>query len=71
MMKTHLDQTLAEAVDELTGHFHRGVREYGAIERHILKMADTISSGIEAQFPRRFALTHHEARRVGMRREDP
>jgi preprotein translocase subunit SecG len=55
MMKTHLDQTLAEAVDELTGHFHRGVREYGAIERHILEMADTLSSGIESQFPRRFA----------------
>lgn len=54
MMKTHLDQTLAEAVDELTGHYHRGVREYAAIERHILEMADALSSGIEQQFPGRF-----------------
>jgi hypothetical protein len=54
MMKTHLDQTLAEAVDELTGHYHRGVREYGAIERHILEMADSLSGGIVTQFPGRF-----------------
>jgi hypothetical protein len=54
MMRTHLDQTLAEAVDELTGHYHRGVREYGAIERHILEMADSLSSGIVRQFPGRF-----------------
>jgi len=54
MMKTHLDQTLAEAVDELTGHYHRGIREYGAIERHILEMADMLSTGIIQQFPGRF-----------------
>jgi hypothetical protein len=54
MMKTHLDQTLAEAVDELTGHYHAGVREYGAIERHILEMADSLSAGIVQQFPGRF-----------------
>jgi hypothetical protein len=54
MMKTHLDQTLAEAVDELTGHYHRGVREYGAIERHILQMADELSAGIVRHFPGRF-----------------
>jgi hypothetical protein len=55
MMKTHLDQTLAEAVDELTGHYHAGVRQYGAIERHILEMADALSAGIVHQFPGRFA----------------
>jgi hypothetical protein len=54
MMKTHLDQTLAEAVDELTGQYHQGIHEYAAIERHILEMADTLSSGIVAQFPGRF-----------------
>jgi hypothetical protein len=54
MMKTHLDQTLAEAVDELTGHYHAGVREYGAIERHILEMADMFSDGLVHQFPGRF-----------------
>ena len=54
MMTTHLDQTLEEAVDQLTGRFAAGVREYDAIERHILRMADTLSSGIVRQFPRRF-----------------
>ena len=55
MMKTHLDQTLAEAVDELTGHYHAGIREYAEIEHHILEMADTLSAGIVQQFPGRFS----------------
>jgi hypothetical protein len=54
MMKTHLDQTLKEAVDQLTGKYAAGVREYDAIERHIIDMADMLSSGIIAQFPGRF-----------------
>jgi hypothetical protein len=54
MMKTHLDQTLNEGVDQLTGHYAAGIREYDAIERHILIMADTLSSGIIKQFPGRF-----------------
>jgi hypothetical protein len=54
MMKTHLDQTLAEAVAQLTGRYGASIREYDAIERHILAMADTLSSGIVKQFPRRF-----------------
>ena len=36
MMKTHLDQTLSEAVDQLTGHYAAGVRQYDAIEQHML-----------------------------------
>ena len=54
MMKTHLDQTLNEAVDQLTGDYRAGIREYDAIEHHILEMADTLSSGIIKQFPSRF-----------------
>ena len=54
MMKTHLDQTLFEAVDQLTGRYAAGIREYDAIERHSVAMADTLSSGIVKQFPRRF-----------------
>ena len=54
MMKTHLNQTLNEAVDQLTGHYRAGIREYDAIEHHILDMADTLSSGIVKQFPSRF-----------------
>lgn len=54
MMKTHLDQTLKEAVHQLSGRYAAGIREYDAIERHMIKMADTLSSGIVKQFPARF-----------------
>ena len=55
MMKTHLDQTLGEAVSQLTGHYAAGVRQYDAIEQHILSMADMLSNGIVQQFPDRFS----------------
>jgi hypothetical protein len=54
MMKTHLDQTLAEAQHRLRGNFAADVRDYEAVHRHILSMADTLSSGIMRQFPQRF-----------------
>jgi hypothetical protein len=54
MMRKHLDQTLDEAVAQLTGDYGASIREYDAIERHILAMADTLSRGIVKQFPRRF-----------------
>ncbi len=54
MMREHLDQTLAEAADRLAGRYRADIRDYGAITRHILEMADTLSSGIVAQFPGRF-----------------
>jgi hypothetical protein len=54
MMRTHLDQTLTEAADELGGDFAGSVATYDAIHTHILAMADTLSAGIVAQFPRRF-----------------
>ena len=54
MMKSHLDLTLQEAVDRLQGHYFRDIRDYRPIENEILKMADMLSSGIEAQFPDRF-----------------
>jgi hypothetical protein len=54
MMRTHLDQTIEEAVAQLTGDYAASVRMYDQIEDHILDMADTLSSGIVAQFPRRF-----------------
>ena len=53
-MKEHLDQTLAEAVDELNGHYPASVNDYEAIHLHILAMADLLSSGIMHQFPARF-----------------
>ena len=54
MMKEHLDQTLEEAQDRLAGRFRSDIRDYDAVHRHILEMADTLSEGIIRQFPRRF-----------------
>jgi hypothetical protein len=54
MMKTHLDQTLDEAVAQLTGDFTESVRTYDEIEQHIIEMSDALADGIVAQFPRRF-----------------
>jgi hypothetical protein len=54
MMKSHLDETLKEAVDHLNGRFAADVADYDAIHRTILEMADMLSDGIVAQFPARF-----------------
>jgi hypothetical protein len=53
-MKVHLDQTLAEAVDELRGNYTASVTDYEAIHLHILAIADLLRSGIMRQFPGRF-----------------
>ena len=53
-MKEHLDQTLAEASDELTGKYAASVSDYEAIHLHMLAVADLLSSGIMHQFPGRF-----------------
>jgi hypothetical protein len=53
-MKTHLDQTLAEAADELHGDYAASVRDYEAVHEHILAMADMLSSGIMKRFPSDF-----------------
>jgi hypothetical protein len=53
-MKTHLDQTLAEASQELGGDYAASVASYDEIHDHILDMADVLSSGIIRQFPDRF-----------------
>ena len=55
MMKDHLDLTLAEAAAQLGGDYAESVRLYDEVEAEILHMADSLSSGIIAQFPRRFA----------------
>ena len=54
MMRRHLDQTISEAVNRLQGNYTADIRDYDRIHRHILAMADTLSSGIIKQFPRRF-----------------
>jgi hypothetical protein len=55
MMKMHLDLTLQEASDQLTGDYAASVSDFDTVETEILGMADTLSSGIIAQFPKTFA----------------
>jgi hypothetical protein len=54
MMKTHLDQVIEQAVDELKGNYTADARAFAPYIRHILDMADMISGGIIRQFPGRF-----------------
>src|SRR5215469_2100770 len=54
-MKEHLDQTLAEAQDELSGNYTASVSDYEAIHLHIIALADLLSRGIMRQFPSKFA----------------
>jgi hypothetical protein len=54
-MNTHLDTTLDEAVARLTGDWNADVVAYDRVHEHILHMADTLSEGIIAQFPKSFA----------------
>ena len=54
MMKTHLDDTLSEAVNRLQGDYAADARDYDRIHDHILKMADHLTNGLIKQFPKRF-----------------
>jgi hypothetical protein len=54
MMRGHLDLTLAEAVAHLERDHRADIRAYGRVHRQILVMADMLSDGIAAQFPKRF-----------------
>jgi hypothetical protein len=54
MMREHLALTTNEAVARLQGRWAADVRAADAVERAMLHMADTLSSGIVAQFPGRF-----------------
>ena len=54
MMRTHLDQTLAEATARLQGDWPADIAEYDHIHLHILDMADALAAGIIEQFPDRF-----------------
>jgi len=54
MMRTHLNQVIEQAVDELSGDYAAGARAFEPYIEHILEMADMISGGIIRQFPGRF-----------------
>lgn len=54
MMREHLDLTLAEAVARLQGDYSADIAAYDEIHGQILEMADMLSAGIVAQFPKAF-----------------
>jgi hypothetical protein len=54
MMRIHLNQVIALAVDQLDGHYAAAIRLYGVYIDHIISMADMLSTGIIQQFPSRF-----------------
>lgn len=54
MMREHLDLTLAEAVARLQGDFQADVARYDEVHDQVLEMADMLSAGIVAQFPKAF-----------------
>src|SRR2546423_1231027 len=55
LLFTHLDQTLAEATHRLQGDYAADAKDYDAIEKHALMMADALSDGIMKQFPSKFS----------------
>jgi hypothetical protein len=54
LLARHLDLTLEEAVDRLSGRYSEDVADYEPVHAEILQIADTISNGIIAQFSDRF-----------------
>jgi hypothetical protein len=54
MMRTHLNQVIVLAVDQLQGHYQSAIQEYNVYIGHILDMAEMLSNGIIKQFPARF-----------------
>jgi hypothetical protein len=53
-MKMHLDLTLKEALDRFAGKYAEDIKDYDVVHEHILRLADTLTNGIKAQFPDRF-----------------
>lgn len=54
MMKGHIDMTVGYATDILTNKPADAVKKYDEAEDHMIHLADTLTSGIIAQFPDKF-----------------
>ncbi|MBS1838071.1 MAG: hypothetical protein JST64_10295 [Actinobacteria bacterium] len=54
MMKTHITQTIGYATDVLTGDYAKAIADYDQAQAHMDQMADMLSAGLVAQFPRKF-----------------
>ena len=55
MMREHLDRTLSEAVNHLTGDYAAGIADYDRIHTQILEMSDMLTEGIVRQHPGTFS----------------
>jgi hypothetical protein len=55
MMKDHLTFTTQEAVARLQGKWAADIAAYDRVHQEILGMADMLSNGLIAQFPKRFS----------------
>ena len=54
MMKGHIDQTTAYAVDLLKGDYATAIKHYDEAYDHMMMLAGVLSGGLIAQFPRQF-----------------
>jgi hypothetical protein len=54
MMATHISQTITYSVDLLQGNYAQSIVDYDMAESHMDMMADTLTQGIIAQFPKQF-----------------
>lgn len=66
MMKTHIDQTTAYAVDLLKGDYTAAVSKYDEANMHMKEMGEELSVGIIKQFPDKFVKKSDKSAKSGM-----